>query len=150
MKPFVKCSESKIISPVSSRNLNEVSETKDILKADNSYTQVEKENFLRDKNEDFTHVENKNFTAVENRSSTPLKNESTTLAKRKNTSSVENINSYINTHFDDNRLTETFMDIFSHQQHCIVIKYHMNELKKVLTQIENIKPSNANMESLIF
>ena len=150
MKPLVKRPESKIISPVSCKNLNEGSESKEILEADNSSTSVEKENITQDKNKDFTQVENKSSTQVENKSSTPLKNENTTLVEKKNTSPVENINTYININFDENYLTETFMDIFSNQQNCIVIKYHMNELKKVLTHIENTEPSNANMESLIF
>ena len=110
IKPAVICPEPKVSPAVSSMDLNEVSEIKEILESDNCLTQNK----------------NKNF--------------------KPNSAPVEK---WIYYPFDEDYMKDAFLGIFSHQQKVFVLKYHMNELEKVLTQMENTELSAVKMEKLV-
>ena len=110
-----------------------------------NFTQDEKENFSRVKNnfipinnEDFTQAENDSPMQVENKSSKNVENDNLSPVKTKNSAPVLNKDLNINNVSDEKFLTITFSGIFINQQTIFVVKYHMNELGKVLTQMENI------------
>ena len=66
-----------------------------------------------------------------------------------NSAPVENKHPYTYYPFDEDYMKDAFLGIFCHQQKVFVIKYHMNELEKVLTQMENTELSAVKMEKLV-
>ena len=106
-----------------------------------NFTQVENNSSMRIENEVFLSVENKNFTQVENENFRRAENEISTQ--------VESKDSKTNYVFEKNYLTKALFEIFHNQQNFIVVKHHINELKNVLTQMENTELSAVNMVNLI-
>ena len=120
------------------------------------FTQVENDSLIPVENEIFSQIENdssrpvknENFTAVENKSSTQIENDSVTPPIIKNSAPVENKDLNISYVFDENYLKNALLGIFHNHQNFIAVKYHMNELEKVLTQMETTELSIFNLKNL--
>ena len=115
----------------------------------NNFTQVENDSSTRFKNEAFTPVENESFTAVENNCSTQVEKDNLTPVKTNNSAPVENKDLNISYVFDENYLKNVFLRVCHNQQNVIAVKYHMDELKNLLKQMENTELTAVNRKKLV-